>query len=58
METRGVQGAGSKLTLRAINLVLSTLFTLKKKTMEINSSFNHANTIDLYSLKGVALTVE
>lgn len=60
METRGVQGAGSKLTLGAINLVRSILFTpkKKKKTMKIHSSFNHANIIDLYKLKGVALMVD
>ncbi len=61
METRGVQGAGSKLTLGAINLVLSTLFTpkeKKKKTIKIHSSFNHVNIIDLYLLKGAALMIE
>lgn len=60
METRGVQGAGSKLTLGAINLVLSALFTPKKKekTIKIHSSFNHASIIDLYLLKGAALIVE
>lgn len=60
METRGFQGAGSKLTLGAINLILSALFTpkQKKKTMEIHSSFNHASLIDLFLLKGAILMVE
>lgn len=58
METHGVQGAGSKLTLGTINLDLSTLFIWKKNTIKIHSSFNHADIIDLYLLKGAAMMVE
>lgn len=62
METRGAPGAAGKLTLGAINLVLSThsLFTPKtqNKTMKIHSSFNHDKIIDLYLLEGVASMVE
>lgn len=61
METCGIQGEGNKLTLGAINLVLSTLLTpeiQRKKAMKVQSSFNHSYTADLYLFKGLCEMLE